>query len=172
MAVVMNPTSDSALTRRDAIRRGAALASFAIPAVATIAATAAEPNPKPGDLAASAKGAPVVHFEIGCRDLEKTRGFYSQLFDWHIADPPMPIGPAVIAPGKGAPAIDGHITALGHEPHRYVTFYVQVPDIEASLKKAEALGGKKLVGPVPLPVGTFAWFNDPEGNMIGLWTPK
>lgn len=172
IAIVMNPPSDSALTRRDALRRGAVLATLAIPGLASITAAAAERNPKPGDLAAMAKGSPVIHFEIGCRDLEKARSFYSQLFDWHIADPPMPVGPAMIAPGKGTPAIDGHITALGHEPHRYVTFYVQVDDIDAALKKAESLGGKKVVGPVALPVGTFAWFNDPEGNMIGLWTPK
>jgi len=31
--------------------------------------------------------------------------------------------------------------------------------------------GKILVPPVMIPNGTFAWFADPEGNTIGLWTP-
>src|SRR5256886_10869847 len=27
---------------------------------------------------------PVVHFEIGCRDIAKTQDFYKKLFDWKI----------------------------------------------------------------------------------------
>jgi len=68
--------------------------------------------------------------------------------------------------------INGHVTALGHEPHRYVTVYVQVDDVAAALAKAESLGGKTQVPPVEIPAGTFAWFADPDGNTIGLWKPK
>jgi len=35
----------------------------------------------------------------------------------------------------------------------------------------ESLGGKNVVPPVPIPSGTFAWFSDPEGNVVGLWKP-
>jgi uncharacterized protein len=109
-------------------------------------------------------GRPVVHFEIGCRNSEKTQEFYSQLFDWKI----QAMGPAaMIAPETGG--IAGHITTLGHEPHRYTIFYVDVEDVAAALKKAESLGGKTLVPPVEIPIGTFAWMQDPEGNTIGLW---
>ena len=78
------------------------------------------------------------------------------------------MGPAArIAPeGSG---IAGHISALGHEPHMYTIFYVDVGDVAAYLKKAEALGGKTLVPPVVLPTGTFAWTQDPKGNTVGLW---
>jgi hypothetical protein len=72
----------------------------------------------------------------------------------------------------GGGGINGHITALGHEPYRYVTVYVQVDDVPAYLKKAESLGGKTLVPPVEIPTGTFAWFADLDGNTIGLWKPK
>ena len=66
--------------------------------------------------------------------------------------------------------IGGHINSLGHEPHNYTAFYVMVDDVAAALTKAASLGGKKLVGPVPLPDGTsFGWFADPEGNMIGVY---
>lgn len=68
--------------------------------------------------------------------------------------------------------IPGHITSLGHEPHHYATFYVQVDDLMAYLDKAQALGGKMLVPPVEIPTGSFAWFADPEGTIIGLWNPK
>ncbi len=110
---------------------------------------------------------PVVHFEIGCRDQAKTSEFFSKLFDWNIqqAGPAAMISPA----GQG---IGGHITALGHEPHNYVTVYVQVDDVQKHLDKAQSLGGKTLVPPVEIPAGTFAWFADPEGTTIGLWKPK
>jgi uncharacterized protein len=111
---------------------------------------------------------PVVHFEIGCRDIAKTREFYSRLFNWNIA--PQADRLAMIA--AGAPgAIDGHITALGHEPHNYVTVYVQVDDVKAHLEKAVGLGAKVLVPALDVPTGTFAWMADPEGNLIGLWKP-
>jgi uncharacterized protein len=112
-------------------------------------------------------GRPVVHFEIGCRDTEKTQAFYAKLFDWKIES----MGPAaMIAPDPSG--IGGHISALGHEPYNYTIFYVDVDDVAAYLKKAEALGGNILVPPVNIPTGTFAWMQDPEGNTVGLWKAK
>lgn len=110
---------------------------------------------------------PVVHFEIGCRDRENTKEFYAKLFGWTISA----MGPAevIAAEEKG---ITGHITSLGHEPHQYTIFYVQVEDIEDALKAAEALGGTRLVGPIPIPTGSFAWFSDPGGNTVGLVQPN
>jgi uncharacterized protein len=113
-------------------------------------------------------GLPVVHFEIGCRDKEKTEAFYGQLFDWNISQSH---GAGMIHTGNDT-GIHGHIASLGHEPHNYVTFYVQVDDLKGYLDKAETLGGKTLVPPVEIPeAGAFAWFADPEGNTIGLWKP-
>lgn len=108
---------------------------------------------------------PVVHFEIGCRDLAKTRQFFSDLFGWKVE------GPASSVPA-GSGGIAGHLTSLGHEPHHYTIFYVEVEDIRTYLDKATALGGKVVVPPVKIPTGTFAWFSDPEGNTIGLLQPK
>jgi uncharacterized protein len=113
-------------------------------------------------------GQPVVHFEIGCRDSAKTAAFFSKLFDWKTTA----AGPAAMIDTGGPGGIQGHITALGHEPHHYVTVYVQVDDLKAYLDKAQSLGGKTLVPPVEIPTGTFAWFADPDGNTIGLWKPK
>jgi predicted enzyme related to lactoylglutathione lyase len=113
-------------------------------------------------------GRPVVHFEIGCRDQEKTGQFYGSLFDWKIEQ----MGPAAMIDTGVPGAITGHITSLGHEPHNYTIFYVDVDDIAAYLKKAEELGGNKIAGPFPIPAGTFAWFRDPEGNMVGLLQRK
>lgn len=89
------------------------------------------------------------------------RTFYTSLFDWTI-DPMN-----MIAPEAGG--MSGHMTELGHEPHHYTMFYVQVEDVAAAVEKATALGGKVVVPPVTIPQGTFAWIGDPQGNTIGLW---
>jgi predicted enzyme related to lactoylglutathione lyase len=109
-------------------------------------------------------GRPVVHFEIGCRDRAKTGAFYAKLFDWQITAE----GPASNIQTGGPQGIQGHITALGHEPQHYTMFYVDVEDVQAALNKAIELGGKMLVPPIAIPTGTFAWFADPDGNTIGL----
>ena len=128
------------------------------------AAAAAQLSAQPGDAPA---GRPVVHFEIGCRDTAKTADYYSRLFDWRM----QPAGPATNI-DMGTKGIAGHITSLGHEPFHYTMFYVDVEDVKASLAKAVELGGKALVGPINIPAGTFAWFQDPDGNTIGLLKPK
>ena len=108
---------------------------------------------------------PVVHFEIGCKDSKKTQDFYSTLFGWKITE----AGPAAMIDAGGGPT--GHISALGHEPHHYTIFYVEVDDVQKFLDRAEKLGAKTLVPPMAIPTGTFAWMQDPEGNTVGLWKP-
>lgn len=116
---------------------------------------------------ATSTGNPVVHFEIGCKDLAKTTAFYTGLFGWSPTGIPM----ATLLATNATEGIQGHITSLGHEPHNYTTFYIQVDDIGGTLAKIEAAGGRKIVGPVTLPdKRQFAWFADPEGNMVALIT--
>lgn len=111
-------------------------------------------------------GQPVVHFEIGCRDRAKSGQFFADLFGWKIQEN----GPASVidAAGRGIP---GHMTSLPHEPFHYTMFYVEVDNIKVYLDKAVALGGKVVVPAVKIPTGTFAWFSDIDGNIIGLLQP-
>jgi predicted enzyme related to lactoylglutathione lyase len=114
-------------------------------------------------------GRPVVHFEIGCKDRAKTQKFFADLFDWDMEAQ----GPTASIETGDEGGIDGHITALGHEPHNYVTFYVVVDELQPYLDKAEKMGGKTLIPPTEIPEneGAFAWLGDPDGNIIGLWVP-
>jgi len=118
--------------------------------------------------------APVVHFEIGCQNMESTRAFYSALLGWQ-SQPNGPMMAMLTNLGEmGQPktmGIGGHLTALGHPPHQYVTVYAMVDDIEATLAHAVKLGGTLLIPKTEVPgAGWFAWFKDPEGNCLGLWT--
>ncbi|MBU6452805.1 MAG: VOC family protein [Cyanobacteria bacterium REEB67] len=116
-----------------------------------------------GDSAPTKAASPVVYFEIGCKNLEKTTSFYREIFSWNVK----PAGPSnKVAAGQDG--IAGQITALGEEPYHYVTVYISVNKIEDYLARIEKLGGKQIVGPIEIPSGRFAWFLDPEGNQVGL----
>jgi len=111
-------------------------------------------------------GQPVVHFEIGSRQGDKSKHFYGQLFGWSIESH----GPANMINTGSAEGIQGNIAVPDQEPKSYVTFYVQVDNIGQSLAKVEKLGGKVLVPASDVPgMGQFAWFADLDGNAIGLW---
>ncbi len=110
---------------------------------------------------------PVTWWEITGKDGKKLQDFYSQLFDWQVdANNPMNYG--MVNPEGKDGGIGGGISPDQNGMNR-VTIYVQVDDLGAYLKKAENLGAKTVMPPTEIPnMVTFAMFNDPEGNMIGL----
>lgn len=107
----------------------------------------------------------IVHWEIGAMHERQLLEFYQQMFDWNI-DTTNPEYAMVAAADGG---IGGGIMQMHGGVPPYVTIYVSVDDLAASLAKAEGLGGKTIVPPTPIPnVGAFAMFQDPEGHVIGL----
>ena len=119
-------------------------------------------------------GQPVVHFEVVGKDGEKLRGYYSDLFGWEFSDVMGPTNYAVL-PREGNTNADGVGIGggVGTGPEGYeghVTFYVEVPDVEAALAKAESLGGTRMMGPDKIPDASIeiALFTDPEGHVVGL----
>jgi len=113
--------------------------------------------------------AKVVHFEIGCRNAQKNKQFYATLLGWEFQDYG---GAQMVMNTAGDKSIGGMLNQLGHEPHNYTMFYAEVEDLKKSVDQAIKLGGKQIVPPTEVPgMGHFAWINDPEGNMLGLWKP-
>src|SRR2546421_9073770 len=111
-------------------------------------------------------GAPVVWFEVARRDFDTLSKFDTELFHWKVnAD--NPIGYGMVETG-GEGGVPGGIFAGGEA--EYVSFYVQVPDLEARLQQAEKLGAKVVQPPTPTtPDGpTIAMVQDPEGHRIGI----
>lgn len=50
-----------------------------------------------------------------------------------------------------------------------MTFYIEVPDVEAALAKAASLGGSRIMGPDKVMGGIeIGQFSDPEGHMVGV----
>lgn len=103
----------------------------------------------------------VCHFEIGCRDKKRAEEFYSKVFAWQMESNPR--GMTMLRTGDD---VSGHFDTHG-QPH--VVFYIMVDDVAAALKKAEAAGGKTVLGPKAEGPGIFAWFADPDGNTIGIY---
>ncbi len=110
---------------------------------------------------------PVVHFEIIGGDKTQLQEFYGSLFDWKIdANNPMDYGMVDTASGAG---IAGGISGAGNGGGPRVTVYAQVEDLQATLDKAQELGGKVLMGVTDVPGGpTIAMFADPAGNTMGI----
>lgn len=112
-------------------------------------------------------GRPVVHFEIGVGDGPRARAFYRELFDWKILADESEYGLVDTGAGSG---INGGIMQTPEGVPAYVAMYVGVDDLDRYLERAEELGGKTVMEPMPVgEMGSFAMFTDPDGNMIGLF---
>ena len=112
-------------------------------------------------------GNPVIHFEVLGKDAAALQGFYSEIFDWKI-DASNPMNYGMISPTEGDGGIGGGV-GPSQDGKSFVTFYVQVDDLQAALDKAEKLGGKTAMPPMDVPGGpSIAQFTDPQGNTVGL----
>jgi predicted enzyme related to lactoylglutathione lyase len=117
-------------------------------------------------------GQPVVHFEIIGKDAGRLQTYYSELFGWEIAsDNTMNYGVVQREGNVNADGV-GMGGGIGAGPDGYaghVTVYVEVPDVEAALAKAESLGGSRMMGPEQvLEDVEIGLFNDPEGHVVGV----
>lgn len=117
-------------------------------------------------------GHPVVHFEVIGKDGDQLRSYYSDLFDWRFdTSNPMDYGVVdrndnMTAEGVG---IGGGVAGGPEGYDGHVTFYVQVPDVEATLARAVELGGTRMMGPETV-MGrmVLGMLKDPEGHLVGV----
>lgn len=117
-------------------------------------------------------GNPVVHFEIAGPDGPALRQFYRDLFGWKIDE----LGPymnnyALVEANEGGIG-GGLFPTTEGMPCNYVTFYVQVDDLQTSLDKLADMGGNFIMQPTEIApgMGSIAMFIDPGGNTIGLYS--
>lgn len=108
---------------------------------------------------------PVIHFEILGKDGAQLQQYYANLFGWQVnANNPMQYG--IVAPQS--PGIGGGISATP-DGSNGVCIYIAVKDLKATLEKAVELGGKVIHDVTVIPgMVTFAQFQDPQGNIIGI----
>jgi predicted enzyme related to lactoylglutathione lyase len=108
----------------------------------------------------------ICYIEMPAKDVKQSANFYQQAFGWNIRQR-----------GDGATAFDdtiGEVSGawvLNRKPMTEVglLFYIMVDDIEATVKKVVANGGKivqAVGGDAP---EITARFSDPAGNIVGLY---
>jgi predicted enzyme related to lactoylglutathione lyase len=111
---------------------------------------------------------PVVWFEILGQHGDSLHGFYAELLGWRFDPRDEPSGAERRArprrgllrrPGRAAP-----------EPPWWVTFYTRVPDLDAAIARARALGSRVLVPPTRHGDTVIAVVSDPLGHPVGLCT--
>ena len=109
----------------------------------------------------------ITHIDIPVSDTGRAQEFYSNLFGWHIAEPPgfegypMWQAPNKISGGGFAPRSDGFT-----QPRSYV----EVDSIEETLAKVTESGGAVVMDKQPISdTSWWAIFTDPDGNTIGLY---
>ena len=122
----------------------------------------------------------VVHFEIPAADLERAKIFYGSVFGWELATMSMPGGGdytgATTTPVDESTqipqepgAINGGLV-LRDERTPAPVITIDVPAIDDALEQVEAGGGSIVTPRTAIPgMGAYAYFKDPEGNVMGLW---
>lgn len=110
----------------------------------------------------------VVHVEIPAVNVESTSKFYQELFGWklqHIPEMNYTMWEDGSGSGGGFPQVSDDT------PAGRVLVYIDSDDIEADLKNAEKLGGKIILPKLEIPgTGWFGTFQDPDGNILALYT--
>lgn len=122
----------------------------------------------------------VVHFEIPSDDLDRARKFYRRTFGWKMR--PM-AGVEYTMAGTTESGDDGHPSQPGaingglllrQPPVHAPTVTILVDDIDRAARKIEKNGGKMVERKSPIgdgSIGFAAYFQDSEGNVIGLFQP-
>ncbi len=123
----------------------------------------------------------VVHFEVPADNLDRAKQFYSTVFGWDISAWPMPdggvyTGATTVATDettmmpKEPGAINGALVERSATTNPTPIITLEVESIEAHWPTIEAAGGKKVSERTEIPgMGAYAYFQDSEGNVVGLW---
>jgi len=114
-------------------------------------------------------------YDLVTTDVAAAKAFYTEVFGWKTAEwdeseqythlqaagAPAPFGGMMTLPDTAK--------AMGAPPHWLA--YVDVHDVAATAKRAEALGGKVHQPPTDIPkTGQFAVIADPQGAALGIFT--
>jgi predicted enzyme related to lactoylglutathione lyase len=108
----------------------------------------------------------VIHFEVTGKDGKALQRYYGDLFGWNL-NTNFPGGYGMT--DRAETGIVVGVAGTQDGSAGLVTGYVRVADINATLAKAESLGGRTIM-PRFSPDGTayLALVADPEGHIVGL----
>jgi uncharacterized protein len=105
--------------------------------------------------------------QLNTSDPEAAQAFYAALFGWTFRG--VPGGEAYWGIDNGERLNGGMmpLPAQAGAPSHWLTYFTS-GDVDASAGKIGELGGRVLVGPMPVPSGRIAVAADPQGATFGL----
>jgi uncharacterized protein len=111
--------------------------------------------------------------ELMTRDPERDKKFYSEALGWSFEGMPMPNGTYWVA--KVGDRLVGGLFPLSPQydgvPESWMS-YIAVDDVDARVKKAQALGAELMKPILDIPgVGRIAVLTELGGSVIGWMTP-
>ena len=110
-------------------------------------------------------------FEIPVSDLEASRKFYSAILQIDLEiNHDMPPNPVVFFPSSDdKPGIGGHLYP-GTPSNGGNTIHLMAPPGLAAMRDRIIAAGGSIESPdIAIPMGTFFYARDPDGNSIGLF---
>jgi predicted enzyme related to lactoylglutathione lyase len=111
----------------------------------------------------------VVHFEIPTDNPEKCMDFYSKIFGWKFNRFGEEQYWLVDAGPKEEYGIGGAIMKKNH-PDQPLTNAINVESINETAEEIKKHGCELVVPKTEIPnMGWFAYFKDPDNNIMGLW---
>ena len=121
----------------------------------------------------------VVHFEIPADNIDRAKNFYGSVFGWELQTMPMGEGEYTsvkttdVDEQTQLPTEPGAINGGMFQRTETLTspvITIDVDGIDDVLKQIEDAGGSTIQPRTPIPgMGAFAYFKDPEGNVMGLF---
>jgi len=116
-------------------------------------------------------GNPLCHFEFLTNDPDKSKAFYSKVFDWEYEGTPGSDEYTLI--NTGAEPGGGMMKRPDQCPMPTVGVYFLVDSIDETLAKVTEAGGNVVMPKMEIPnIGWIAVFVDPENIGIGIFQGK
>jgi len=108
----------------------------------------------------------ICHVEVPAPDLAKAKAFYEGVFGWET----QPMGETYLLFSAGPDG--GGLDADAPVGDGGAVLVLAVPDIDEKLAEIEAAGGSALSGKTEIGGGHgfYAYFRDPNGNKMGVWS--
>jgi len=118
----------------------------------------------------------VTHFEIPYDDGERAKAFYQQAFGWQTVDMPEYDYTAVSTGPTGSDGMPSEAGFIGggmtprSDAVAQPVITLDVSDMDAALTAVTGAGGSVVVPKQGVgDMGFVAYFEDTEGNVMGLW---
>lgn len=108
----------------------------------------------------------VDYIEFPATDLEKTKAFYTNAFDWKFTD----YGPTYTAFEDGR--LSGGFTTAAQIGGGGTLVVIYAVDLEAMQATVRRSGGKIVKEIFAFPGGHRFHFTDPSGNELAVWSDK